>query len=119
MMDLTDINATIEELENQKVTFDSCQKLAMLYIVRDHNQEEKPVVAQQATAPLIPSYSAYCMDKRKYQLGQLTEIVVLDDLRFVCSDILLLVQRIYSGSDTEAEKEQIKSIIRELTTKYL
>lgn len=118
MVRLDEVEATIQELEQQKLTMDSCQKLAVLYTVRDHNKPQT-VAATSQPPSIMPSYSTYCMDKRKYQLGQITETAIIDDIRYVCSDLLLLVQRIYNGTDTDAEREQIRAILKEINSKYL
>jgi len=116
MVRLDEVEATIQELEQQKLTMDSCQKLAVLYSVRDHNQ---PQTNTAQPFSVMPSYNTYCMDKRKYQLGQITETAIIDDIRYVCSDLLLLVQRIYNGTDTNAEREQLRAVLKEISSKYL
>ena len=37
MLNIAEIENTIQELENGNTTFDSCIKLASLYIVREHH----------------------------------------------------------------------------------
>lgn len=90
------------------------QELAALYIVRDHN----PMYSQNNNT-ILPTYNDYCTDKRKYQLGQLSQQNVLDDLKFVCSEILILIQNLYSSTSCNQEREIIKHIIQELQIKYL
>lgn len=46
MIDLDEINKTILQLESRDTTFAACEKLADLYIVRDHiigQQQKQPV----------------------------------------------------------------------------
>ena len=113
-MNLTAILDTIEELEKQEATPESVQELSALYIVRDHNP-----AYSQANNSILPTYNNYCTDRRKCQLGQLAKENVVEDLRFVCSEILILIQNLYSGTTCEQERDQIRLIIQELATKYL
>lgn len=50
-MNLKDINESIYELENGATSYDSCHKLASLYVVKDH-LEPTPVIKP---APVIDS----------------------------------------------------------------
>lgn len=50
MLDMDEIRSEIARLENEKTTFSSVEKLAMLYIVQDRNSptpEPEPVEIQQ------------------------------------------------------------------------
>lgn len=113
-MDFNAILDTIEELESQKATPESIQELAALYTVRDHS----PMYSQYNSS-ILPTYNTYCSDKRKCQLGQLSENQVLEDLKFVCSEVLMLMQTLYSGTSSNLEREQLKAVIQQLSSMYL
>ena len=89
MLDLEEINNTIEELENSRTTYDNCLKLASLYIVRENiSPKEKPDTDENKAiyndvvkeySDILPAYSDYCESKRKYQMN---EIPSLQQLRY-------------------------------------
>lgn len=57
MIDIKDIEKEIEKLENSDcVTYNICDKLAMLYIVRDHyyNKEEEAKMTPPSIAAMPP-----------------------------------------------------------------
>ena len=43
MLDLKEIDAEIEKLENCNLTYSVCQKLANMYIIKDHWEAREPV----------------------------------------------------------------------------
>ena len=45
MIDLREIEKTIAELKQGKTTFENCERLASLYIVRDHLKEQSQEIA--------------------------------------------------------------------------
>ena len=51
-MDIKDINRTIAELEQDSTTFENCEKLASLYIVRDK-------FSQEEVDDILPQYLKY------------------------------------------------------------
>ena len=53
MLNLEEINEEIAKLEKCNcTTYDICQKLAILYIVRDHNNSQKSTRAASNPAPM-------------------------------------------------------------------
>ena len=56
MIDIEEVNKEIEKLENCGcTTYKICEKLAILYIVRDHNQGLDPVPAKKSSSDMMMS----------------------------------------------------------------
>lgn len=89
MIDLNEVNNTIVELQRGETTFDSCQKLASLFIVRDYLNSDGVITEYH---DILPSYSKYVDCKRKYQLN-------LDSIEHVENAFRTLLQEIYEFLD--------------------
>ena len=109
MVDLTEIDATIKELENQTLTFDLCQKLSTLYIIRDHY---KAGVVIDEYNDILPSYQKFCNVKRQYQLSETSEDSVYKQLELLCSEISEFLQTLYHNTDTQHERDIIESMLK-------
>ena len=124
MINLQDINETIHDLEQQPTNFTVCEKLAILYTVRnniiksesepkvEHTLEINPVVSEYMD--ILPSYERYCEDKRKFQLGELTQDKIINDMKDVCKEIQEFITTLYSNTDTIDERELISNMINNL-----
>lgn len=113
-MNIGDINRTIEKLEKGSTTFENCERLASLYIVREHQQNANLTVVNASEKGVInelndilPSYSLYCNKKREYQMNKLGADVVLSSLADVCREILEFIHTMYSGTDLPEERHII------------
>lgn len=111
MLDIDIIDNTIKELEDSETTFFNCQNLAALYIVRDKLGQTK---LDKELFDIIPTYKKYCADKKKYQLQEVSEKMVIEDLRKVCKEIKEFVNTLYSHSDIESERNEIQFLINGL-----
>ena len=107
-MDLADINKTIKELENDSTTFENCGKLASLYLVRDHFNDNK---VQEELNDILPQYSKYVDIKYRYQLGEVSEKAVENQIKKVCREITEFIKTLYSCTDMPIEREYIKNMI--------
>lgn len=120
-MNIQEINNTITELENGDTTFASCQKLASLYIVKEHlqNAENKTdnIVVKEFN-DILPMYSNYCSIKKQYQLNQVTEQAVHTAIQDVSREIKEFIQTLYANVDTEIEKQELVKMITELKALY-
>lgn len=112
MIDLTDINNAIEELENQELTFDICQKLSSLYIIKRYYQNEDVVVDEYND--ILPSYQRFCEIKRKYQLNDASEDSIYRQLQLVCSEIREFLQTLYHNTDTQRERNIIEEMLKNI-----
>ena len=129
MVNIDEIQATIEELENSDTTFENCHKLADLYIVdtfyrsRTKNATEVNLMrvsandernVEQELNDLFPYYKKYAETKRKYQLGQLPETLLQKDLENLCREIEEFLHILYNNTYTEEERTAIKTLIADL-----
>lgn len=116
-MRLTAINNAIEALQTQETTVNSVQELAALYIVKDHLEKSENATnsaVENELNDVLPAYKKYCEVKRKFQLGLLSDKVVLDYLKTVCSELRDLIQALYSGTDSKEERKILISGLQNL-----
>lgn len=112
MLNLDEINATIDELESNKLTFDVCQKLASLYIIKNYyeNKKDNDIVITEYN-DILPSYHKFCELKRKYQLSEISEEIVYKQLKLLCTEISEFIQILFNNTDNEQEREIIKQAL--------
>lgn len=121
MLDIEQINTTIEELEQSNTTYDTCVKLASLYIVRDNynkrvneagNSVEDDV--EEELDDILPQYRRYVELKRRYQMGEIGERPIEIAIKSVCKEISELIQMLYRCTDMPVERECIKEMVGNL-----
>ena len=117
MFDLKEIQETIEQLENVPITLKNAQELACLYIIRNEhktveNDADKRIIKEYKD--ILPSYTLYVDAKRRYQLGELNETVVLTQLENLCIEISEFLNILYSSTDMWKERKLIKSMLTTL-----
>lgn len=100
MLNIDEINNTIAELENGSTTFDNCNRLASLYIVRDKLTSHVVDTTEQELNDILSQYRSYCNIKRKFQLHEVSEQIMLDAMQELCREIKEFVQILYSSTDT-------------------
>lgn len=121
MIDINEIENTIAELENSSTTFANCQKLANLYIVKEHlqnNNSSAPNEVVKEYKDILPMYSRYCEIKRKYQDKEITEDAVINAMYDVSTEIKEFIRILYANVDTQGEKQILTNMIAELKTLY-
>ena len=112
-MDIKDINRTIQELKEDSTTFENCERLAHLYIVREHLFTDE---VQKEFDDILPQYIKYTKMKRKYQLGEISEQAIEKQIKSVCKEISEFIHILYTSTDMPSEREMIKSMINGLQT---
>lgn len=125
MLDLQEIENTIDKLERGPTTFDSCQKLASLYIVRDEYKKTGPTqvdagpdVVEQELDDILPQYRQYCQIKTRYQRGEIASDAVLRGLSAVNREIREFIHTLYRSTDFPEERNLILQMIDELHQSY-
>ena len=124
-MNIEEIQNTIEALEESSTTFGNCEKLASLYICREYLTKDKkstleetnPEVEQEYN-DILPQYQQYCKVKRRYQLHEVTEDLVISSMMNVCTEIKEFIQILYSNTDMKDERTQIHNMLLELSSKF-
>ena len=113
MLNIDEINATIQQLEGSPTTFDTCMKLASLYTVRDKmGVDENPV--EQEVREILPQYEKYCSVKRMFQMREIGEQAVFESMAIVCVEIEEFINTLYSSTDTDTERTIIKGMLSNL-----
>ena len=109
MLNLDEINGTIEELENGETTFTACSKLASLYIVRD----------RLLTNPvdLVPESN---IDE---QIEDIQSLFVnymrdrtLDNLTTLLSTICNMLSELYHTCTEPQERQEFSTFIKNLNS---
>lgn len=110
-MNTDDINNEIKRLL-QDNSYDSCQKLASLYIVRDHLQRmETP---QKELLDILPTYSSYANIKREYELGNAGERAVINLMRDLCREIKEFIIALHISTHSVEERAHIYRTLDDL-----
>ena len=112
MLDMVMVENTIQELENADTNFANCEKLANLYIIRDHNTVTNEVTEE--LSDILPHYNIYCEKKRHYQIHKVGEDIVIDSLHIVCNEIFEFIQTLYSSTDMIEERALLTSLVDKL-----
>ena len=114
MLNIDEVNNTIIELENGDTTFDACIKLAALYTVKQHYKHSETDSVVSELSDILPQYRKYVNIKKRYQLGELAEIAVENQIKRVCKEISEFIHTLYSGTDMPIEREYIKDMLNGL-----
>lgn len=68
-------------------------------------------------ADILPTYQLYCTLKRKYELNEITKEAVIVAMRSLCVEIGEFLQIIYSNTNMEEERKELKSMLTNLNFK--
>lgn len=115
MIDIGEINKAITELENGSTSFAACQKLACLYLVREHLCSNTVV---EEYKDILPSYKKYSTTKQKYKLGETTEAYVLATMNIFYKEIIEFLQVIYASTDFPEERQALFDKLNEFLLIY-
>ena len=125
MLDIHEVDKTIQELEDGQTSFATCAKLADLYIVRKYFQTSKEMQEEyghdygdahvkEELRDILPSYTEYCDLKKHYQMGEITEKPVLNSLDRMCKEIYEFMETLYRSTDMAEERDALKELITDL-----
>lgn len=115
MINISTINELIDEIENGDTSLSNIRNLSALYNVKNHllgsNNYDSTT---KELNDILPSYNNYIDKKRKYQLHEISEEVVNESMKEVCREIKEFVQALYSGTDTQKERDILNKMIKEM-----
>lgn len=120
MLSLDEIDGMITELENTLQSFTDLQRLADLYIIKDVQKSGLNSIVDASNATLqelndiLPQFKNYCMIKKRYQLNELPKQTVAYAMKDVCKELNEFIHILYSNTDMEEEREEIKNLIANL-----
>lgn len=112
-MNIDDINKEINRLV-QDNTYESCQKLAALYIVKDHLRPNVEDAVEKELFDILPTYSKYVAVRRNYQLGNAGEKIVEIALRDLCQEVFEFITALYSATNSKEERQHIYNLLKKL-----
>lgn len=124
-MNLTIIEQTIFDLENASLNSENVQELAHLYIIRNNFKKNEENIIEEAidrvTAELkdiLPQYRRYKEVRRQCALKQVNQDAVSECLQCVCVELQDFIQALYTNTECEEERNQIKRTLNELNKKF-
>lgn len=116
-MNIEDVDSTIAKLEEDDTTFENCEKLASLYIVREYylrSLNEPGNEVEDEIKDILPQYKKYVELKKKYQLSEISEKPIENSIKLVCKEIEELIRVLYRCTDMPIEREYIKKMLNNL-----
>lgn len=120
-MNIIEVNDAIKELESADASLSNIRNLASLYIVQGQMQGKLNSVIQQSNDAVltelyevIPSYKQYVIAKRRRQLNEISEDLVLDTLSRLGKELKDFVKSLYTATASENERILLSKIIAEL-----
>ena len=115
------LDDAILEHEAKDTTYANCEKLAWLYIVRDHcchtqtreslNIETIPSEPKHVDKEFLPTYFLYMEAKKSYQQNEGSKEKVLNCLDSFLAELKEFFKIIYRNSDTPEERQMINEFI--------
>lgn len=114
-MNITDINEVIDELERSDFSLSNVRNLSALYNVKSHllgtsNYDS----TTKELSDILPSYLQYINTKRRFQMHEINEELLHINMKELCREIKEFIQTLYSGTDTQQERDLIKEMIKEM-----
>lgn len=115
MLDLVEIENTIQQLESGETTYDACIKLASLYTVRDKlYQSVTPDNAESELHDILPQYRVYREVKAQYQMHEIPKEKVLASLDLLCKEINEFLHMLYNNTDIAEERSKLENLYNEI-----
>lgn len=120
-MNIIEVNDAIKELESADASLSNIRNLASLYIVQGQMQGKLNSVIQQSNDAVltelyevIPSYKQYVIAKRRRQLNEISEDLVLDTLSRLGKELRDFIKSLYIATASENERILLNKIINDL-----
>lgn len=110
-MNIKDIETTITELENGPTTYDSCQKLASLYVVRSNLSGVELDTTVTEYHDILPMYNKYVDTKRLYQMQKVSITEVNASMTQLCKEVKEFLLMLYNNTESASERGQIRDMI--------
>lgn len=120
-MDIEAINNSISDLESGDTTVSACEKLAHLYIIREHITNENKAGLSRIRgefSDILPSYIKYVETKKQYQQHKTS----LEDVEYcmstLCKDICEFIHILYNSTESSVERKCISSTIYNISKEF-
>lgn len=117
MLDIEEIDNTIETLENGATTFDNVLKLASLYIVKEHMQNVSTGqidVSESELKDILPAYRKYVDVKKEFQLNHIDKSALISSMNIVCKEIKEFISTLYNNTECQECRNLIQNMIKSL-----
>lgn len=117
-MDIGMIERTIRELETGETSFDACQKLASLYVIRNEVNKFEEDNVEKELNDILPMYQMYVKTKRRYQRHEVSSVAVEESMKAVCKEIEEFIQTLYTGTEMTEEREILFELVEKLSERF-
>lgn len=124
-MTLEVINEMIQDIEQSDNSLSNARSLASLYILKSMKENDENLILKRSNNiiakeldDILPSYNYYIDTKRRFQLKQINEDLVIEALKDVCREIKEFIQIIYSCTDMPIERDTIKEMLSDLNKQF-
>ena len=102
---LIEVSKKIKELEEQKLSVDSCIKLSALYnIISQHTETTSDAIVNELN-DILPEYSKYKITKVKYQSGEISKEEVQTEMKKLCKELYEFLEVLYTCPDMKEERD--------------
>lgn len=112
----------IQEMKSREPTAQNMRDVALLelWINQKSNQTEfispTPIAEiTKETNDILPAYSLYIENKKKYQLKEITKEKMLDSFENLSNEIIDLINLIYRNTDTPEERKILNDSFKHIT----
>lgn len=117
-MQLQSIENAIAELETAETTVKNVEELACLYIIKDHLSTGTKHSNSASNSVFLPYYNLYIDDKRKFQRKEIPVDIIKEDIQNVCIEIVEFLTMLYSCTDSEYERKEVKNMFESIHEKF-
>ena len=122
-MNLELVQNTIEQLESLDTTFENCQNLASLYIVRDMYKPRRSQLLEdekvaKELSDIFPQYTKYIQIKKQYQLKEVSADKVSLEINELCRQISEFLILLYVDSDMPQERKSLQDLVEKINNEY-
>lgn len=125
MLDLELIDDTIDELENDTMSFENCEKLASLYICRLLNKNANMSLLDASNSvsynstnselqDILPAYNKYVETKKRYQQFEVVDKMLIYAMQNLCDEIVEFISDLYHNTETPAERQLMLEMINNM-----
>lgn len=106
MLNVKDIEASIEYYEKQPSSLENCRILADLYTCKRYAN-----ISHKEKLPILNSYKSYIEAKKSYQLKRTEKSTIIEEMQTLSTDIEDFFFLLYRNTETELEREILKNTL--------
>lgn len=106
MLNIKDIEASIEYYEKQPSSLENCRILADLYTCKKYAN-----ISYKEKIPFLGSYRSYMEAKKSYQLKRTEKSTIIEEMQALSVEMEDFFFLLYRNTETESEREILKNTL--------